>query len=125
MKFGFANSNDGPLIVLMGDNSDKLSIIPEMIEMWAQGATVVSPSRYMPGGKQHGGPPLKSFLSMISGKFIYLLGFPTSDPTNNFKLYDAAWLREQNIESVGGFEVALELCYKAHSQGKTIRPASH
>jgi hypothetical protein len=120
MRYGFAQAQNGPLIVMMGDNSDKLSILPEMISLWENGATIVSPSRYMPGGKQHGGPPLKSFLSKISGKFIALLGFPTSDPTNNFKLYDGLWLRKQTIESVGGFEVALELCYKAYAQGKTI-----
>ena len=104
----------------MGDNSDKLSIIPEMINHWENGSVLVSPSRYMPKGKQHGGPKLKSFLSRNSGKFIKLLGFPTSDPTNNFKLYDGAWLKKQEIESVGGFEVALELCYKANKQNKKI-----
>ena len=120
LKWGFSNSEVGPVIVLMGDNSDKLSIIPEMIKLWEEGSIVVSPSRYMPEGKQHGGPKLKSFLSRNSGKFIKLLGFPTSDPTNNFKLYDGKWLKEQNVESVGGFEVALELCYKAHKQKKKI-----
>ena len=75
----------------------------------------------MAGGKQHGGPPLKSFLSKVSGKFIGLIGFPTCDPTNNFKLYDGSWLAKQEIESVGGFEVALELSYKAYSQGKSIK----
>lgn len=121
MRYGFAHAESGPVLVLMGDNSDKLSIIPEMIELWGQGATIVSPSRYMPGGKQHGGPPVKSFLSRISGTFIGLIGFPTSDPTNNFKLYDGVWLRDQKIESLGGFEVALELCFKAYKQGKTIK----
>jgi len=120
LKWGFAKCEPGPVIVVMGDNSDKLSIIPEMIHQWEQGSVVVSPSRYMPKGKQHGGPKFKSFLSRNSGKFIKLLGFPTSDPTNNFKLYDGTWLKKQEIESVGGFEVALELCYKAHKQSKKI-----
>jgi len=121
LRFGFKNAEPGPVIVMMGDNSDKLSIVPEMISLWSSGAVLVSPSRYMPGGKQHGGPPLKSFLSMISGRVIGFLGFPTNDPTNNFKLYDGQWLAAQDIESVGGFEVALELSFKAHSQGKTIK----
>jgi len=92
----------------MGDNSDKLTIIPDMISAWYNGATLVCPSRYMPGGKQHGGPPLKTFLSRTAGKLLKLLGFPTADATNNFKLYDGQWLRSQNIESDGGFEIALE-----------------
>jgi len=120
LRWGFSRSEDGPVIVLMGDNSDKLSIIPRMIELWHDGATVVSPSRYMPGGKQHGGGLLKSGLSRLAGKSLRLLGFPTADPTNNFKLYDGAWLRRQEIESTGGFELALELCYKAFVQRKKI-----
>ena len=120
LSYGFAQCKPGPVLVVMGDNSDKLSIIPEMVELWRNGAAIVSPSRYMPGGKQHGGPPLKGFLSQVAGRFLYLCGFPTSDVTNNFKLYDGKWLAEQTIESTGGFEIALELCYKAYRAGKII-----
>jgi hypothetical protein len=105
----------------MGDNSDKLSIIPEMLRLWREGATVVCPSRYTTGGRQHGGGMLKSDLSRLAGRSLGWCGFPTSDPTNNFKLYDAEWLQRQTIESRGGFEIALELCYKAFVQGRMVR----
>ena len=120
LRWGFSRATPGPVIILMGDNSDKLSIIPEMIELWKRGATLVSPSRYMPGGKQHGGPVLKGLLSRLAGLSLRCLGFPTSDPTNNFKLYDGQWLKAQTIESVGGFEVALELSFKAFDSKKRI-----
>ena len=102
-------------------NSDKLSIIPEMIRLWEEGAVIVSPSRYMPGGEQHGGGIIKSSLSRLAGMSLNKLGFPTSDPTNNFKLYDGRWLKSQKIESIGGFEVALELCTKAQEQKQPIK----
>lgn len=121
LRWGFSRVSPGPVIVLMGDNSDKLSIIPELVALWRSGATVVSPSRYMKGGKQFGGGLLKSTLSRIAGVSLKLIGFPTSDPTNNFKLYDGSWLARQQIESVGGFEVALELSAKAFEQKKLIR----
>lgn len=121
LRWGFSRSGAGPVIVVMGDNSDKLSIVPEMISLWRNGATVVSPSRYMKGGKQHGGGIVKSTLSRAAGVSLKLLGFPTADATNNFKLYDGEWLAAQQIESEGGFEVALELCYKAFRSGKVIR----
>jgi hypothetical protein len=121
LRTGFERAEPGPVIVMMGDLSDKLSVVPEMLELWRGGATVVSPSRYMPGGVQHGGGLVKSNLSRLAGKSLAWLGFPTSDPTNNFKLYDGEWLRRQRIESDGGFEVALELCYKAFVQGEPIR----
>ena len=120
MRWGFMHAKPGPVIVMMGDNSDKLSIVPEMLKMWESGAVIVSPSRYMPGGIQHGGPWLKTLMSKAAGKFIGLLGFPTNDPTNNFKLYDGKWLASQKIESLGGFEIALELCYKAYAGGEKI-----
>jgi hypothetical protein len=69
---------------------------------------------------QHGGPPLKTFLSRTAGRVLKAWGFPTADATNNFKLYDGRWLAAQRIESQGGFEVALELCYKAYCQGERI-----
>ena len=120
LRFGFSRSHDGPVIVMMGDNSDKLSIIPEMLRLWKEGATIVAPSRYMKGGKQHGGGFIKSTLSRCAGMSLKLVGFPTSDPTNNFKLYDGKWLREQRIESKGGFELALELTTKAVIERKRV-----
>lgn len=120
LKWGFSRSEDGPVIVIMGDNSDKLDVIPNMIDLWKDGATIVSPSRYMKGGKKHGGGFIKSLMSEAAGRTLGLLGFPTTDPTNNFKLYDGVWLRNQSIESVGGFEVALELTYKAFIEDRKI-----
>jgi len=104
----------------MGDSSDSLEIIPAILKFHEESSTLVSPSRYMPGEVQIGGELLKKTLSMLAGKSLNILGLLTSDTTNNFKLYDGAWLRSPNIESVGGFEVALELCYKSFSQGKKI-----
>lgn len=120
LKFGFSLSSSGPLVVLMGDNSDKLSIIPDMILLWREGATIVSPSRYMKGGSQEGGGVIKSFLSRLAGTSLNFLGFPISDPTNNFKLYDSNWLSKQNIESKAGFELAIELCFKAFKGNEKI-----
>lgn len=104
----------------MGDLSDRLELIPRMIEAWKAGATVVSASRYMPGGRQEGGGFVKSGLSRMAGRSLAFFGFPTSDPTNNFKLYDGAWVARQAIESRGGFEVALELTYKAYREGLRV-----
>lgn len=120
LRWGFAHARCGPLIVVMGDNSDDLSVIPRMVDLWRVGATVVSASRYMPGGVQQGGPLLKRTLSRLAGRSLGWCGFPTCDPTNNFKLYDGDWIRRQTIQSTGGFEVALELCYKAFREGATI-----
>ena len=121
LKWGFAHAQQGPLITVMGDCSDDLTAIPQMVKLWEQGATVVCPSRYMQGGQQQGGGIVKSTLSRVACTSLRLLGFPTTDATNNFKLYDGAWLSKQKIESQGGFEVGIELCYRAYAQGKSIK----
>jgi glycosyltransferase involved in cell wall biosynthesis len=120
LTWAFKNVSPGPVIVVMGDNSDKLEIIPEMIRLWQDGATVVSPSRYLKGGVIQGDSPLKKVLRWCGVKSLTLFGFPVTDPTNNFKLYDGAWLAAQKIESIGGFEIAFELCLKAYAQGRHI-----
>lgn len=120
LRWGFVHAANGPVLVIMGDCSDKLDIIPQMIRLWEEGAIIVSPSRYMKGGKQFGGGVVKSGMSSIACRSLKLLGFPTADATNNFKLYDGAWLSQQKIESIGGFEIALELTYKAFEQRKKI-----
>jgi len=46
--------------------------------------------------------------------------FPTHDVTNNFKLYDKAFLDSITIESTGGFEIAMEITVKAFRQRRKI-----
>src|SRR5206468_12820561 len=70
---------------------------------------------------QEGGPKLKSFLSRAAGLSLHFVGgLPTRDPTNNFKLYSRTLLDQVQIESTGGFELALELTVKAHLLGLSI-----
>jgi len=118
---GFDYVKSGPLLIIMADLSDDLSIVDGMYDLYLQGATVVCGSRYMKGGKQIGGPPLKRSLSHLAGTSLYWLRrFPTHDVTNNFRLYDKAFLNEITIESQGGFEIAMEITVKAFKQNKKI-----
>ena len=56
-------------------------------------------------------------LSLRRKKINYLAKFPTHDATNSFKLYRTSFLRQQKIESTGGFELGMELVVKAYLQG--------
>ncbi len=114
IRKGFDVVPVGPAFVIMADLSDDLSIVPAMVELYRQGCRVVCASRYMRGGKQLGGPLVKRTMSRVAGLSLrYIIGFPTHDATNNFRLYDAALVKEMGIESTGGFELALELTAKA------------
>jgi dolichol-phosphate mannosyltransferase len=121
IRTGFREVGQGPALVIMADLSDDLSIVPQLMDLYARGFRVVCPSRYVRGGRQYGGPVLKRVLSRAAGLSLRMLaGFPSHDATNNFRLYDAALVNELKIESTGGFELALELTAKAFHRGEKI-----
>jgi hypothetical protein len=122
IRAGFNAVPTGPALVVMSDLSDDLAVIPEMLRLYRSGYRVVCPSRYMRGGRQLGGPWLKGLMSRTAGLSLYWLGrFPTHDATNNFRLYDAALVRELRIEATRGFEIALELTAKAFAASRSPR----
>lgn len=121
IRAGFQAADTGPALVIMADLSDDLNDVGPMLELYQSGCRVVCASRYMKGGRQLGGPLLKRTLSRLAGlSLYYLVGFPTHDATNNFRLYDAALVNELQIESEQGFEIALELTAKAFVRGEQI-----
>ena len=121
LRTGFEVASTGPVLVVMADLSDDLGGIPRMLDLYRDGARIVCPSRYCPGGRQIGGPWLKKTLSRLAGISLHLLvRFPTRDATNNFRLYDAALVNELGIDSEGGFEVAIELTAKAFRRGERV-----
>jgi dolichol-phosphate mannosyltransferase len=114
MKAGIAGTSTPYVLISMADGSDDPAAVDTMVELARNGADVVSASRYMKGGRQIGGPPLKRLMSRMAGLSLHWLArVPTHDPTNNFKLYSRAFLDSVSIESTAGFELALELTVKA------------
>lgn len=121
IRTGFDNARDGAVLVVMADLSDDLSQVDRMLEYYRDGYHVVVASRYMPGGRLLGAPPLKGAMSRVAGTSLrWLRRIPTHDATNAFKLYDSALLREIEIESQGGFELSLEILVKAYLRGYRI-----
>lgn len=120
LKAGFAAARGEALIVTMADLSDDWPAMPAMLAMFEDGYDLVSASRYMRGGTQVGGPWLKGKLSNAAGNSLHLLGLPTHDPTNSYKLYRTARLRELDLESDAGFEINLEIVAKAWARGWRI-----
>lgn len=122
VKTGLERAEGLAVAVIMADLSDDLRILDRMYELVAHGGyDLVAGSRYMPGGKQIGGPWLKGMLSRLAGKTLHLLTrIPTCDVTNNFKMYRTSLVRSVPIESRGGFEIAMELTVKAYASGCRI-----
>jgi glycosyltransferase involved in cell wall biosynthesis len=121
IKTGFDAVRDGIVLVVMADLSDDLIVVDEMFNKINEGYDIVCGSRFMRGGRHIGGPFLKSLISKWAClSLYYLVGFPTHDVTNSFKMYTKKVLSSIMIESNGGFELGMEICVKAYVKGFKI-----
>lgn len=122
LRAGFAAARGEAVLVTMADASDDLDDIARMLEKIEHGGyDLVAGSRYMRGGRQLGGPALKTFLSRNAGRSLHLLaGLPTSDPTSAFKMYRRSLLERLDLQSAQGFEISLEITVKAFLAGGRI-----
>ena len=120
-KTGFKKAKCNFLVVIPGDLADEPKTINKMYKIAKKGYDIICASRYSKGGKQFGGGLVKSFLSKFAGLSTpILLGIPTSDLTNGFKMYNRKIFKKIKIESKGGWEFATELVIKAHFLGFKI-----
>jgi dolichol-phosphate mannosyltransferase len=121
MKSGLRAARAQYVLVTMGDGSDDPDDIDPMYELARGGADVVAGSRYMRGGRQLGGPLLKRTMSRAAGLSLHWVGgVPVHDATSNFRMYSKRLLNQVTIESMGGFELGLELTVKAHLLGMRV-----
>jgi len=121
IKTGFASIDAGVVLVAMADLADDFNKVDAMFAKINEGYDIVCGSRYMKGGKQIGGSRLKQFFSRTAGvSLYYLLGIPTHDVTNSFKMYKKSVLNNLEIESSGGYELGMEIIIKAFLNGYRI-----
>ncbi len=114
IRFGIDAATAPVIVVTMADGSDDPSQIDELAALVAAGAVLAAASRYAPGGRQLGGPPLKGMLSRLAGTSLRLLARAgTTDATNSFKAYSAEFARRAGVDSRHGFEIGIELTAKA------------
>lgn len=121
IKTGIMASDADYVIVTMADLSDDYAVLGRMAELAAEGYDLVAASRYMKGGKLHGGPFFKQLFSRLAGLSLHLLTrIPTHDITNSFKLYRTGSVKSIEIESTGGFEIGMEITAKTFLAGGRI-----
>jgi glycosyltransferase involved in cell wall biosynthesis len=114
IRYGFDRATANVVVVTMADGCDDTDQIDQLTRLVERGIVIAAASRYMRGGRQIGGPPLKSFLSRMAGLSLHLLArVGTHDATNSFKAYSADFVRDVSVESDAGFEVGIELVAKA------------
>jgi len=120
LKSGFNSALGEVVVPVMGDLCDDLSAIKEMFNKINDGYDVVCGSRYMKRGARLGGSKIKGFFSRFVGVSLhYLLGLPTRDISNAFKMYRKVVLESMEIES-NSFEISMEIPVKAYYSGFKI-----
>lgn len=117
---GFRSARGDAVVVIMADLSDDLPLIERMYRRLQAGDDIVCGSRYMRGGQQIGGPLLKRLMSRLAGVTLWLVGLPTHDATNAFKMYRRDVFTTIHVEGNGGFEISLEIVVKSWLAGKRI-----
>ncbi|HPL82909.1 MAG TPA: glycosyltransferase [Candidatus Omnitrophota bacterium] len=120
LKFGFAQARNELIVPVMGDLCDDLNTLKAMAKKIDENYDVVCGSRYIKGGARIGGSKVKGFLSSFAGwSLYYLLGIPTHDVANAFKMYRKKVIDSMNIEAKG-FEISMEMPLKAYYSGFRI-----
>lgn len=121
VKTGFKKSVGDCIVVMPADLADNPVTINKMYKKIKEGFDVVCATRYGRGGAKVGGPIIKSLLSRLAGLATpLLLGIPTTDIANGFKMYRREVIGAIKIESTGGWEFATEVIIKAHHAGFKI-----
>ena len=105
------------IIWVMGDRSDKLESINEMIEKLENGFDIVMASRYMPGGSRGELEVDKAMYGSTYTKLAKIFfGIQVHDITNAFRGFKNGILEELDIKS-GDFAISPEFAIKSAIKG--------
>jgi dolichol-phosphate mannosyltransferase len=120
IKTGLCNIQTEVVVPVMGDLCDDLKTIPEMLNQIEQGYDIVCASRYIEGGARLGGSKAKGLFSRFVGRSLaYLLGMPTHDIANAFKMYRKRVIDAIEIKAKS-FEISMEIPLKGYYLGFKI-----
>ncbi len=121
IRFGIERARARYLAVTMGDGSDEVARLPEMLaRVRDDGCSLAIGSRYRHRRNYRSVPLLYRFWSACFRLVARLLiGFRLSDYTNAFRVFDREIFRRYGPES-GGFEISPEITFKAWFTNRRI-----
>ncbi|HRC55017.1 MAG TPA: glycosyltransferase, partial [Kofleriaceae bacterium] len=118
---GFADSQAPAVLVFPADDDYNAPRLDAMVAKFEEGCDIVCASRFIPGGKMVGCPPLKA-ATVRGSAFVlhHVARLPTHDPSNGFRLFSRKVLQALVLESTEGFTYSIEMLVKAHRLGWRI-----
>jgi dolichol-phosphate mannosyltransferase len=117
---GLAAARGEALAVLVADGSDAAADIEAMRRRLDDGFDLVCASRYMRGGKAIRAPSLQGTCSLLLSRGLgALLGIPTRDLSNSFKMYRTRLLRTLPLRDAG-YATSMQLALRAWKAGWRI-----
>lgn len=121
VKTGFNKAEGEVFVVMPADLADDPDTVDKMFNKVEEGFDIVCATRYAKGGRKIGGGIIKTTLSRIAGLLTpVMLGIPTTDIANGFKMYRKKVIDDIKIKSSGGWEFSVELIVKANQKGYKI-----
>jgi dolichol-phosphate mannosyltransferase len=118
---GFAESRAPAILVFPADDDYNAPRLDAMVQKFKEGCDIVCASRFMPGGRMVGCPPLKAAIVRSSAFVLHHVArLPTHDPSNGFRLFSRRVLEMLPLESTEGFTYSIELLVKARRRGWRI-----
>jgi len=116
---GFKNAGYDYVVPVMADLCDEVSDINKMFEL-TKDYDIICGSRYMKAGKVVLAVPFKGNVSKFTGLlFNRIIGLPTKDATNAFKMYKKEIFDKIKIDN-DNFSISLEIPVKAYFAGYKI-----
>lgn len=121
LRHGFTESRGKYIVPVMADLCDDATTIDKMYKRMQSGYDLICGSRYIRGGKKLGGPQFQGFFSQVFNYILYhIIGIPTMDASNAFKMYRREILSKIKFDKKSGVEVSAQLVLEAFFQGAKI-----
>jgi glycosyltransferase involved in cell wall biosynthesis len=118
---GFDHSTAPAVLMMPADDDYNAPRLDAMVERIRGGADIVCPSRFFGDGCMVGCPLVKAVLVRLTAWFMYhIVGVPTHDPTNGFRMFSRRVIDRIPIETAAGFAYSMELLVKAQRLGWRI-----
>jgi dolichol-phosphate mannosyltransferase len=118
---GFEESRAPAVLVFPADDDYNAPRLDAMVAKMNEGYDIVCASRFIPGGRMVGCPPLKAAIVRSSALVLHHLArVPSHDSSNGFRLFSRRLLQTIPLESTEGFTYSIELLVKAHRLGWRI-----